>query len=475
MGSFNLEAVYQKLPVWMQEVACSVEGWRIQRSQYGPSFERHLAALSERSCWTERQIQSFRDERLRSFVEHSTKTVPYYKELFRTLGLCPQDIRTLDDLKALPVLTKKEVQARSKDFVSSAVSKADQIVSHTSGTTGSGLRFMTTAESIQEQLATWWRYRIGHGIQRNLRWGYFAGRSVVPVRQASPPFWRTNVPGKQVLFSGYHMSPENLPFYVKALQKKRLPWLHGYPSLLSVIATYLLEEKIDLGYSVRWVSIGAENLFPHQAEVIERAFGVKPIQHYGMAEAVANISECREGNLHVDEDFSAVEFVQRSAGEASRIVGTNLSNLAFPLLRYDTQDLAEVTDEGCSCGWPGRLVKSLDGRKEDYLILKNGARLGRLDHIFKDLVHIREAQLYQQKPGEVDIRIVKGDGYADGDEQQLLTEFRKRVGEDTTLRIQYVHELTRSSTGKLRFVVSDIPEANIHGGAIAQDEVVPMS
>ena len=93
-----------------------------------------------------------------------------------------------------------------------------------------------------------------------------------------------------------------------------------------------------------------------------------PLQHYGMAEAVANISECEHDQLHVDEDCAAVEFIPNSDGPGYKIIGTNFTNLATPLLRYDVQDLVTLTNVTCSCGRPGRVVASVDGRAEDYII-----------------------------------------------------------------------------------------------------------
>src|SRR6185369_4803277 len=189
--------------------------------------------------------------------------------------------------------------------------------------------------------------------------------------------------------------------------------------------------------------------------VIRQAFGVRPVQHYGMAEAVANISECDRGALHVDEDFAAVEFVEDQQGR-SRVIGTNFSNLATPLLRYDAQDIVWKADRACDCGRPGRIVDSIDGRLEDYIVLRNGARLGRLDHIFKDMVHVREAQIVQRESGVLDILVVRGEKYAQSDEQLLRREFAQRVGSDTEFKIEYVDELRRTNAGKLRFVASEM-------------------
>ncbi len=90
------------------------------------------------------------------------------------------------------------------------------------------------------------------------------------------------------------------------------------------------------------------------------------------------------------------------------------------------------------------------------MVLPNGAVVGRLDHIFKDLVNIREAQIYQKQQGQIELRIVKGQSYTDKDEQELLKETRKRVGDDMEIVVHYVDSIERTSAGKLRFVVSEL-------------------
>ncbi|MDQ3875298.1 MAG: hypothetical protein M3322_07110 [Actinomycetota bacterium] len=458
------EAVYLRLPVVLQQAACSFVGWRTERTRYGGAFPRLLSEAEARTYWSREQIRSYRNARLADFVEHAATTVPFYRERFREAGVDPREVRSLDDMSAIPVLAKGEIQERSADLVSPEGMTGDSRWAHTSGTTGGGLRFPVTLAAAQEQWATWWRYRGWHGIAKGTWAGLFAGRSIVPSSQRQPPFWRLNAPGRQLLFSGYHMSPANLPAYVEELRRRKLPWLHGYPSLLALLAAHLIEARTDLGYEVQWVTIGAENLLPHQVSLMERAFGVRPRQHYGLAEGVANISECEVGSLHVDEDYAAVEFVPTETEGACRIVGTNFTNRAAPLLRYDTQDVASVSvGASCSCGRPGRVVQQVDGRLEDYVVLGDGTRIGRMDHIFKDMVNIQEAQIHQSRPGALTIRVVRGAGYTDADEQALLAETVRRVGSETDVAFEYVTSLARSRTGKLRFVVSEIPAAAIRG------------
>jgi phenylacetate-CoA ligase len=456
------EAIYARLPIPLQQLACSLVGLRTERTRYAGDFLRILADAQARTYWPKEDITALRDRRLAECVAHSAATVPFYQERLRVAGVAPSDIRSLDDLAQLPILEKHEAQEHSAELVSIAVPKEDRHMVHTSGTTGGALRFPVTTRATREQWATWWRYRGWHGIRKGTWCALFAGRSVVPAWQQRPPFWRVNLPGRQVIFSGYHMNQENLPKYVDELRERRPPWLHGYPSLLALLAAYMVDRDSDLGYQVNWVTIGAENLLPHQSDLIERAFGVKPLQHYGLAEGVANVSQCELGALHVDEDYAALEFVPLGHDGLYRIVGTNFTNLATPLLRYDTQDLATIREEGsCSCGRSGRVVERIDGRLEDYVVLSNGVRLGRLDHIFKDMVNISEAQIHQARPGEMTIRIVRGRNYDKTDEHALMRETAKRVGNEMDVRLEYVQDLPRSSVGKLRFVLSEVTGASI--------------
>jgi phenylacetate-CoA ligase len=450
----NRQYIYDRLPILAQNVACSFEGWKIKRSRYGPGFWRMLTDVESRSFWSADQIYEFRDARVRAFVQHCERTVPYYRRKFRELGVSSADIRNADDIRILPILTKQEVRDNYADFISEAVPKHLHITVQTSGTTGAGFNVTSTESQLDEIWAVWWRYRRWHGIGVHTPHAVFGGRLVVPVSQTQPPFWRKNWASHQILFSSQHLSPANVHSYVRQLRRSRLPWLHGYPSLLALIAAHLLESGEKLP-SVRWVTTGAENLLPNQSALLERAFAVHPRQHYGMAEAAANISECERGSMHVDEDFSLVEFVPDPVSSSYRVIGTNLSNLVIPLLRYDVQDLAYIESQQCACGRPGRVVKYIDGRQEDYIILRNGARVACMNRAMAQATNVHEAQFQQDRPGEVTLVIVRGDSYSDADEFRIRAELFRRLG-DTTVHIRYVDRIDRGPNGKLRLIKSTI-------------------
>ncbi|UVT21021.1 MAG: phenylacetate--CoA ligase family protein [Nitrospira sp.] len=452
----NAEDVYKHLPITLQNVACSIEGWRLSKRRYNEEFWAISGALIERPISSLAEAEGVTKSRLRTHVETALQC-PFWKKRFRQYEVNPSAKNLEEELKKLPILTKAEVQDEAKTIRNPTIGMDGLLSSHTSGTTGSGLVFWETQAAEKERWAVWWRYRAWHRISHNMWCGYFGGRSVVPLIQSVPPFWRLNRPGRQILFSGYHLSPTTAQDYLAGLDEYLPSWLHGYPSLLALIAGYLLERGKSLRKAPNVVTTGAESLLPQQKDLMQKAFGCPVRQHYGQAESVANISECPSGHLHVDEDFSWVEFVPlEDQPDVYRIVGTNWSNPAFPLFRYDTGDFARLSAERPTCPMTGRVVESVDGRKEDYVVLPSGARLGRLDHIFKDLTQIREAQIYQPDRETLVFRIVKREGYSGADERRLLDEAQKRVGRDVTIKVDHVSHLERGKTGKLRFVVSKV-------------------
>ena len=452
------ESLYWRLPIWMQHAACGMEGWRIQRRRYGRGFCALLAEVEQRTHWSAEELFGYRDRQIRDYVRYCAAFVPYYRDWFALSRIDPRDVRGLEDLRVLPIIRKGDVQAESHRFVAEGISPRHRVAVRTSGTTGAGLRFFATLDAIKYQWAVWWRYRRWHGIERGTWCGYLGGRVVVPRTQNEPPFWRYNAAGKQLMFSGYHMSPRNLGAYVDELRKRRPPWLHGYPSLLSLLASYIVDKGVDLSYAVRWITIGAECLLPYQSDVMERAFGVRPVQHYGMTESTANISECERGKLHVDEDFAAVEFVRRAGSDTLSVIGSGWTNPATGLLRYDVEDVIALSDERCDCGRAGRIVARVDGRSEDYIVLGDGTRVSCANHIFKWVSNVREAQIYQARAGEVTVRVVRGGGYGTSDEERLVREVRRRTGRGTEISVEYVTAVERSATGKLRLVISEVPE-----------------
>lgn len=438
--------IYNALPVWAQNCACYYEGRKIVKTRYGNYFWEKLSEYEERSSWSYERKCEYRDSQLGKLILHAYKTVPYYKRIIDESGKDPSSFNYIDDLKKLPILTKDNIKKEPMNFISSEYVDKKLVTSHTSGTTGNGFVFKVTQEALCEQWAVWWRYRRILGISFDDVCALFGGRSIVPIKQKKPPYYRYNRPCKQLYFSTYHMNEDSLKYYIDSIKKNDINWIHGYPSAINILADYMIQNGIKA--EIEFVTTGAENLLESQKDKMIRAFGNEPYQHYGLSEGTANFSENKEHIMMVDEDYAAVEFLDNGNG-AKAIIGTNLTNFAMPFIRYNTGDICETKELD-----EGRIVTAIDGRKEDYLVLADGTKIGRLDHIFKDMVNVKEAQFVQRQPGEVKLRIVRGANFNDDDEKILKQEIFSRL-KGIDLNIDYVDKIERTKSGKFRFVISE--------------------
>jgi phenylacetate-CoA ligase len=446
-------AIYNWLPIWGQNLACCYEGSRIKRTRYGKAFWRYLAEYENHNDWSYEQLCDYRDARLRKMIHHCYDTVPYYTKLFKDSGINPDSIKTIDDLKVMPILTKDEVKANIDSLTSAVVPKNEIKIHPTGGTTGAGLNFRTTNHEENEQWAVWWRYRRRHGITVDTWCANFGGKVIVPLKYNKPPFWRINRPGKQIFYSGYHLCGETALLYAQSLKKSNIRWIHGYPSNVAVLASFLIENGIQIPMS--WVSIGAENLYDNQKKQIEAAFGTRPLQHYGLTEGVANISEQEDGILTVDEDFSCVEFLPDATGN-SRIVGTTLTNYAMPLLRYDTGDYAIISQKVPAKS--GRIVDGMYGRSNEYVILPNGVKVGTaaISLILSRFTDIQRTQIVQSDMSSIIVNIVLSGGADHFKDDILIRALRERLGGELKISIIHVSDLKKTNSGKYKLVISSL-------------------
>ena len=443
----NYLDIYNKLPISIQNLAISFEGKRIQKNRFGSTFHNAFSLWNSRRDWSKENILRYRDEQIHEIVQYSYDHVLFYKNIFKQLGIHPDEIKGLEDLKKLPIIDKETVRNNHELFLSDEYAGKRLKSVHTSGTTGSGLVLKITDDFDAHNWAIAWVEHNKIGITRDMWCGYFAGRPVVPAKQSKPPFYRINKPGKQLMFSSFHMNDRNLYSYVDGLNYYRPEWIHGYPSAVSLLASFINRTGYRLNYNMNRITLSSENVMEQQVQEIKNAFGIYPHQTYGQTEGVAYFRDYKQGEIYVVENCAAVEFVKMQDG-VSHIVGTNF-NKAMPLIRYDTHDIAECLDTE-----EGRRVLSIDGRVEDYITTKDGSKIGRLDHIFKNAENVMEAQIIQQMDGNVEIHIVKSDAYSDSDEKDIRNLADERLKGRVDYSIVYKDKIERTKNGKLRFVVS---------------------
>lgn len=448
-------SIYERLPVFAQDLAVSLYGVKLERTRYGPRHAEVLKEL-ERSQWASPEaVDTAVRQRLGATLRSAVRDVPWYADQDWPLAGRVEP----ETLLRLPILAKRQVQDHANAFLSRRLSSRPLESVYTGGTTGRPLRILATAETLQTNYAFFMRFRGWAGARGKARTATFAGRTVVPF-SSGPPFWRRNRARNTWLFSSYHISPATVHHYVRGLTECAPEIIDTYPSSIEPIARYMLEHDVDT-VRPKAVITSSETLLPRTREVIEAAFGCRVFDHYGSAEMAAFITQCEDARYHVNPEFGIVEILQDGLpvppGETGEIVATGFINPAMPLIRYATGDLASFSaDPECACGRAFPVVDRIEGRMDDVILTPDGRRIGRLDPIFKSMRGIHEARIVQEQAELLTLEYVPSSRFVESDLEPLLTALRARVGDEMIIRTRALDILERTVRGKLRMVVSRI-------------------
>lgn len=450
--------IYHKLPPFSRSIVASARGYYLSWWRYGKQTEKLVEEALERDHWSENEWSSWQSERL-SFVLHRAATrVPYYREMWadrRRNG----DTSSWEYLENWPILEKKELRANSAAFVADDCSTSKMFRDHTSGTTGTSLDLWLSGGTVKKWYALHEaRSRRWYGLNRRDRWAILGGQLISPVSQKKPPFWVWNAGLNQLYLSSYHLSPDLIASYLDAIIKYRVKYVLGYPSAIYALALASLQQgRTDLQLDVAITN--AEPLYPYQREAIESAFSCPVRETYGMAEIVAAASECGSGNMHMWPDTGIIEIDQSSqAGVDGDFVCTGLVNSDMPLIRYRVGDSGSLSKENCSCGKKLPLLGKIEGRNDDVLLTVDGKRIGRMDPVFKSDLQMIEAQLIQNSLRSIDVKYVPAKDFHKSSLIKLTKLIRQRMG-DIEVSFEELPDIPRTSRGKFRAVICNVPEA----------------
>lgn len=450
--------IYLKSPVFLQNLFVTAYGYYLRRFRYGRSTQDFVEWLSELEYASPSKMEKLENEALRNIITHAYERVPYYKRIFDRHGIQPKDIGDRNDLGKLPLLEKDPIRRDPEQLVSKKSNPEKLEIAYTSGTTGTPLKLYQSKMLIQTAYACHAILRKWAGVSFDDRRATFGGRLILSSAQWKPPFWRYNASENQMIFSSYHLSERNLPCYIEKLLEFQPKEVIGYPSSIYNIANYLKRNNINR-IKPKVVLTNSETLLFWQRETIEAAFDCKVYDWYSSEEFACFIAQCEMGSYHIFPLIGIVEIVDPSNGKVTNsgegeIVCTSLLNMDMPLIRYRIGDTAVRSNGTCSCGRSWSTLESIVGRVDDYVVRRDGTRIGRLDHIFKGVKNIQEAQIEQLSLDNVQLNLVVDKQYDSADERLIEKNLKERIGPDMTLNFNYIKFIPRTGRGKFRSVIS---------------------
>lgn len=320
------------------------------------------------------EILRIQNEKIVKQVQHVYQNVPYYRDLMDKKGVKPEDIKSVDDIKKLPFLSKADLrEAYPYGLLGTDLKNCVRIQS-TSGTTGKRVVAFYTQEDIDI-----WEECCARAIVA-------AGGTNEDVCQVCYGYGLfTGGPG---LNGGSHkvgcltlpMSSGNTERQIQFMMDLGSTILCCTPSY----AAYIGESLAEMGYKpednkLKAGIFGAEPWTEEMRRGIEKSLGIKAYDIYGLTETSGpGVSfECEEqSGMHINEDHFYAEIIDPETGEVlpegekGELVFTSLDKEAFPLLRYRTRDICVLTRKKCSCGRTHVKMSKPMGRSDDMLIIR---------------------------------------------------------------------------------------------------------
>ncbi len=426
--------------------------------KYGRAFREALATYEANLRCSREEIEDLQWRLLKSLIDYCYHHVPYYKRVFASHGLTPDDIQHRSDFGRIPVLTKEDVDRHREELKSDEFDKFEPIKTVTSATTRDGLVLYRSRLVEAHRHAVVWRFyrSIGYDYRRP------RARLTTPLNSKHEPDQFPVDFSENCLFVHPLAATRELaPRVYEQLQKFQPELVLTQPSNATMLATYWKEQGLEPLNIPLIVSIG-EMLYPEYRRIIAEYFGGVVHDYYGNRENSAAAGTDAAGNLLIYSDYCFLEFETNGGKQGApqgNIISTSLHNYAFPLLRYHTEDLGEDTGYPDDATLPFPSMRIMGGRGKDLLLTRDGLKLPNVTSVLRHNnlnIHDR-VQLEQLSIDELVVRIVPSAAFDRKTHLKLVEEaFRTHLNDEFRVTVEVVDRIESSESGKYRLVISQL-------------------
>jgi phenylacetate-coenzyme A ligase PaaK-like adenylate-forming protein len=448
----RLYGIYHSMPYPLQNFLTSTRGIFLAKNRYSDDMRNSLNELRSHERWTPDQIRDFQSKSLQRIVQHARTTVPYYADypVF--------EVKTPEHITQLPVLLRETVRGNSHLFVSRGGNRG-RIRVGTTGTTGASLHVSYTEAEARRNWSFHMRRWAWAGVRPRSPRVTFFGSRVIPPERRVPPFWTHNLAERQTLASIFHLSESNAPHYIRFLNGQRGKVLEGFPSVLAILAEFILKSGCSI--PMRVVFTDGEPLFPQLRDSIEQAFTTRVFDLYGNTELCGLIQECEKGRLHVQPDYAYLEILDEdnhpvAPGQEGFLVWTGFVNETMPLLRYRIGDRGcWDTDQSCACKREFPCVTPTITRDSDILRCPDGRIFSprALNQALKGAKTLRFCQIIEEQRGHVLVRGVASDPLASDDVMTIRQNLQQILGKSVSVSAMLADTPIVRPGGKIPLII----------------------
>lgn len=390
-------------------------------------------------------LRALQERKLRAVIRHAYDKVPYYHTLFSSAGLSPEDIRTVEDLKYVPISAKEDLRAAGMDdCTAKGIDLSSCLKVRTSGSTGEPFTVCLAQNELRTRRLLDFRALLSAGFRPRDRLVILGPERANPVRL----HYRLGLYRTEFI-------PPRLPLEE---QIRRLQALQ--PTLFLVHPTALRALLHKVAYSLnalirpRMLITAAEPCDEILKQRVRADLDVGMFNFYGAIEFGRIAAECpaHEG-LHVSADHVLLECLKDDKpvdrGQPGVAVVTNLNAFAMPFIRYRLGDLCTFLTGNCPCGSTFPLIAPPLGREWDMLKLPSGKLLSPtgFSHVLRNLDGITQFRVIQERVDYIVLQLVPQKRLS----AMVLSQLQAWLAE-------YLQEPVRVEVQYLDFIDEDVPK-----------------
>lgn len=424
--------------------------WPLWSRRDDPRLPRFVRELERRQFDPPNVVSARQAVMLQRIIRHAVAMVPYYRNL------------NVLDHQQFPILTKQVVRERRTELLSETFRHQPLTEKKTSGSTGVPLRIEIAACGLAWKRATTLRSDEWSGWQRGQPIAKAWGNP--EYRQFGIKGWlRNHVYERAIHLDTLKMDQAGIQVFIGKLLRQRPGLIYGHAHSVYLLAQYL-ESQAIVPPRPNGIITTAMILHDFQRKLIEEVFHCPVTNRYGCEEVSLIACECaKHQGLHVNTESVYVEILKDgqsvSHGQPGKVVITDLTNFAMPLIRYEVGDVASWAIGNCSCGMASPRLAAIEGREADYVITASGHMISgiSLTENFATLVPgIAQLQIIQETTESFRFRIVRGKGFSTASEVKIAELVRERFGTDTQYTCEFVDAIPQEASGKYRFCISHV-------------------
>lgn len=441
----------------------------VLRRENALSSLKHMKLFEKSQYWTKPQLLDYQWQKLQLIIHQAYHHTAYYRRIMDEHGLTPQSFRTPHDLSLMPILTRKMLEDNFESLIATNYNRSDLQLFETGGTSSRRVQLYRDQESNNIKRAIAWRFESWMGRKPCDKICYFWPPHIdYHTHESWKLRFRKRYLQRERMYYTGAATEETLRMFYDDMRDFKPSFLKVFPSGLYSFLEYVESARLSLRPVKALMSTG-EILHANQRQKFEEAFQCQVFDMYGSREVGNTSSQCglHEGR-HVALETQIVEFLKDGLPvgpeEEGDVVITDLTNMGFPLIRYQIHDFAMYRAEPCACGRVLPLMSAGIGRISDNFVGRDGKRHSGLAleiYVLRTGPPIGQCQIIQRSLKTFLVRIVPDPPPSEKVYEHIRHSIRRVVGDDVEVTIEVVDEIPKEKSGKIRLLKCEVDEAEI--------------